>query len=211
MSGSISTSHTWQPLGHVASATVLGRVEHDAPLGLLRRQLEEADRAIGAGDAEHAVAILDVADGAASSSSAASSCAFFTVRSDATCTAEPPTKSEREPALPKPVPRSVSPNAMRMRSIGTPNTSTASCANVVASDVPIGCVAEKISIVAVAAHGDGHALLEHFGARPFEERREAAPAQPAAPLRVRLRARRSRPSRRSASPWSSTRSNWPVS
>ena len=46
----------------------------------------------------------------------------------ATCTAEPPVKSEREPALPKPLPRSVSPWTMRTFSIGTPNTSTASCA-----------------------------------------------------------------------------------
>jgi hypothetical protein len=50
------------------------------------------------------------------------------VRSEATCTAEPPVNSEREPALPKPLARSVSPCTMRMRSIGTPNTSTASCA-----------------------------------------------------------------------------------
>ena len=83
---------------------------------------------------------------ALSNASAARSCAFCTVRCDATCTAEPPTNSEREPALPKPVPRSVSPNATRMRSIGTPNTSTASCAKVVPSEVPIGCVALKISM-----------------------------------------------------------------
>ena len=66
--------------------------------------------------------------GAASSASAASDCAFSTVRSEATFTAEPPTKIEREPALPKPLPRSVSPCTMRTLSIGTPNTSTASCA-----------------------------------------------------------------------------------
>ena len=68
------------------------------------------------------------------------------MRCAATCTAEPPTNSEREPALPKPVPRSVSPNATVIRSSGTPNTSTASCAKVVASEVPIGCVALKISM-----------------------------------------------------------------
>ena len=66
--------------------------------------------------------------GAVSSASAASACAFSTVRSDATLTAEPPTKIEREPALPKPLPRSVSPCTMRTFSIGTPNTSTTSCA-----------------------------------------------------------------------------------
>ncbi len=47
--------------------------------------------------------------GAASSSPAASLRASSTVSFAATCTAEPPTKSERDPALPKPVPRSVSP------------------------------------------------------------------------------------------------------
>jgi hypothetical protein len=36
-------------------------------------------------------------------------------------------KSERLPALPKPLARSVSPWMMRMRSGGRPNTSTASC------------------------------------------------------------------------------------
>ena len=66
--------------------------------------------------------------GEVSSASAARPWAFSTVRSDATLMAEPPTKIEREPALPKPVPRSVSPCTMRTFSIGTPNTSTTSCA-----------------------------------------------------------------------------------
>ena len=52
----------------------------------------------------------------------------------------------RDPALPNPVPRSVSPCTMRMRSIGTPNTSTASCAYVVESPCPMPCVAENISM-----------------------------------------------------------------
>ena len=65
---------------------------------------------------------------AASSASPASVFAWSTVRSDATRTAEPPVKSEREPALPKPLPRAVSPWTMRILSIGTPKTSTASCA-----------------------------------------------------------------------------------
>ena len=66
--------------------------------------------------------------GAASSASAARSFAVATVLSEATFTAEPAVNSEREPALPKPVPRSVSPSTMRMLSSGTPKTSTASCA-----------------------------------------------------------------------------------
>ena len=83
---------------------------------------------------------------AASSSAAARSFALSTVRSDATRTADPPTKIEREPALPKPVPRSVSPCEIRMLLSGTPNTSTTSCANVVARPCPIACVAEKTSM-----------------------------------------------------------------
>jgi hypothetical protein len=38
------------------------------------------------------------------------------------------------------------------------------------------------SAIAIAIDGDGHCLLEHIGARPFEEGRDPAPAQlPAAP------------------------------
>ena len=65
---------------------------------------------------------------AASSASAARPLACSIVRSAPTFTAEPPVKSEREPALPKPLPRSVSPWTMRTFSIGTPKTSTASWA-----------------------------------------------------------------------------------
>ena len=62
-----------------------------------------------------------------SSASPASSFAWSTVRCEATRTAAPPVNSEREPPLPKPFARSVSPCTMRILSIGTPNTSTASC------------------------------------------------------------------------------------
>ena len=103
------------------------RVDDDPRLRLRLGEIEQTDAAIGADDLEDAVGIFDVAGGNLQRA-AASSRASITVRSAATRTAEPPTKSERDPALPKPVPRSVSPWTMRIRSIGTPNTSTASCA-----------------------------------------------------------------------------------
>ena len=97
-------------------------------VGLLAGELEEVDAEIGADDAEAPGAVLDVAGGDLErlGRRAPSRCSI--VRSEATRTAEPPVKSEREPALPKPLPRSVSPCTMRIFSIGTPNTSTASCA-----------------------------------------------------------------------------------
>jgi hypothetical protein len=79
------------------------RAELDALVGLPRGELEQIDVPVGARDAEDAVAVLDVAR-RGFELLRASSCAFATVRSDATRTADPTTKSEREPALPKPVP-----------------------------------------------------------------------------------------------------------
>ena len=109
-----------------------------------------------------------------------------------TCTAEPPVNSEREPALPKPSPRSVSPSTTRTLSIGTPNTSTTSCASVVAMPCPIALTAENTSITPSACTVDRHALLEHVAAGPFQEGGDAQAAQLAARLRLRA-ARASKP------------------
>ena len=84
-------------------------------LGLLageREQVDADDRCRRC--VKRAVAVLDVAGRRLERLARRASCACSTVRSDATRTAEPPTKSEREPALPKPLPRSVSPWTMRI-------------------------------------------------------------------------------------------------
>ena len=78
-----------------------------------------------------------MSSGAASSACAASCFASSIVLSAPERMAEPPVKSEREPALPKPLPRSVSPSTTRTCSIGTPNASTTSCASEVAMPWPI--------------------------------------------------------------------------
>jgi len=101
-------------VGPGAVVDLARRIDDDAPARLLPREVEQTDAPVGARDAEFAVAVLDVA------------CARLEVRRREF--ARLVDRLGREPALPKPVPRSVSPCTMRMRSIGTPNTSTASCA-----------------------------------------------------------------------------------
>ena len=92
---------------------------------------------------------------------------------------------EREPALPKPLLRSVSPIVTRMRSIGTWNTSTASCARLVAMPCPIACTAVHSSIMPSGVTVTVDALFEHRAAGPLEKRGDAAAAQLAAALRCR--------------------------
>ena len=91
--------------------------------------------------------------------------------------AEPATKSEREPALPKPEPRSVSPWTMRIFSIGTPKTSTTSWAIGGLDPLPHGHGRGIDLDLAGAGDRDGDALLEDIAAGPFQERGEAAAAQ----------------------------------
>jgi hypothetical protein len=135
VSGSISTSQTWQPFGHVASATELVDSNTIFRWGCFCASSNRPDRAIGAGDPEDAIAVFDIRrrrfelvrrevlrlhDGALSGD-------LHRRAAD---------EQRREPALPKPVPRSVSPNANLICSMGTPNTSTASWENVVRGSSP---------------------------------------------------------------------------
>ena len=71
VSGSISTSATWQPLGKAeggvsitsATSSVCGSSAGSfAPAAQLLGELHDADRAVGAGDGEAAVGELDVGD-----------------------------------------------------------------------------------------------------------------------------------------------------
>jgi hypothetical protein len=55
----------------------------------------------------------------------------------AAITAEPPTNAEREPTLPTPLARSVSPCTIRIFSGATPSTSFTSCVYEVSSPCPI--------------------------------------------------------------------------
>ena len=179
--------------------------------GLPSRELEQADAPVGAGDAEHAVAVFDVAPRRLRAPAPPGSCAFSTVRSDATRTAEPPTNSEREPALPKPVPRSVSPNDMRIVSIGTPNTSTASC------------VKRRRDALAHRLRGGERSrscrrratvtsTVSSNTSPPVHSRNVAMPCPRSRPRRFESAARAAKPFQSaSASAWSITCSNWPLS
>jgi hypothetical protein len=92
-------------------------------------------------------------------------------------------KSEREPALPKPLPRSVSPWTMRTFSIGTPNTSTASW-RIAGLDALAHLLRRREDLdEAVGRDVDRDLLLEGDAAGPLEESGDAAAAQLAARLR----------------------------
>jgi hypothetical protein len=68
-----------------------------------------------------------ISAGAASSASAASSLARAIILRPAATTAEPPTNAEREPTLPTPLARSVSPWMIFMNLVSIPKTSATSC------------------------------------------------------------------------------------
>ncbi len=146
----------------------------------------------------------------ASSASAASVLACSIVRSDATRTDEPPVKIEREPALPKPLLRSVSPITTRMRSIGTWNTSTASCARLVAMPCPMACTADTSSMVPSGVTST--VTRSSNTLPPVHSRNVAMPRPRSLPARREASRRAPKPCQSaSARPRSSTRSNCPTS
>ena len=122
---------------------------------------------------------------AASSASPASAFAWSRVRSDATRTAEPPVKSEREPALPKPLPR----DGVALDDADPVDRH--------AEDVDRELRVARRDALAhrlrrredlddpVGRDVDADLLLERVAAGPFEERGDAAAAQQAARLRLR--------------------------
>ena len=95
-------------------------------LGLAVSQLERTDAPIGAGDPWKTPSATGI--GAGRFQCIAGELARPATAVSGMADAEPATNNEREPALPKPEPRSVSPWTMRIFSIGTPKTSTTSWA-----------------------------------------------------------------------------------
>ena len=155
-------------------------------------------------------ALYSMSAAGASSASAAIVFASSIVFCDATCTAEPPMKSEREPALPKPLLRSVSPITTRMRSIGTWNTSTASCARLVAMPCPMACTAEFTSIM---PSGVTVTVTRSSYAMPLVHSRNVAMPRPRSlPLRLDASRRAAKPLQSASfKPWSRIFSNSPQS
>ena len=144
--GSISTSLMWQPLGHDGPATAVTdsmkmRCSLCRAASAKRSMLKSVPATLNWPLA------YSMSCSAASSSLAASCLAVAIVRSAPTCSAEPPVNSEREPALPKPSPRSVSPMTTLIFSIGTPNASTISCASEVPMPWPMALTAVKTSMI----------------------------------------------------------------
>ncbi|MNU72181.1 hypothetical protein D3C71_616350 [compost metagenome] len=132
------------------------------------------------------------------------------VRSAPMRTAEPPVKSEREPALPKPSPRSVSPSTTRTFSMGTPKASTASCASEVAMPCPMALTAENTSITPSACTET--VTRSSNTLPPVHSRKVAMPRPRCLPRAADSAARASKPCQSaSCSAWSITDSNWPVS
>src|SRR3954463_16465295 len=124
-------------------------------------KLAELDRAIGAGDAEAAVAVLEVRRGSLQRLGSQppafddqpppgrrppSSLPSPTPPRPPAPPAEPPTNAEREPTLPTPLARSVSPCTIFTFAAGTPSTSVTSCVYEVSSPCPIAWVPEKTVI-----------------------------------------------------------------
>jgi hypothetical protein len=119
-------------------------------------------------------------------------------------------KADREPALPKPSPRSVSPSTTRTCSIGTPNTSTTSCASVVAMPWPIWLTAENTSMIPSASTVT---VTRSSNTLPLVHSRKVEMPRPRSlPRALLCAARASKPAQSAcASPWSMIISNSPES
>ena len=102
----------------------LGRRDADECCGCLPASSRQADRAVGAGDARSARRGTRCRRPPPRATSAASSLPRAITLRPAATTADPPTNAEREPTLPTPFARSVSPCTIRTFSAGTPSSST---------------------------------------------------------------------------------------
>ena len=146
---------------------------------------------------------------AASSASAASVLPSLITRRPAATTAEPPTKAEREPTLPTPFARSVSPCTMRTLSGDTPSTSVMSCVYEVSSPCPIACVPEKTVISPLALTSMSTVSV---GSAPVHSRYADSPRPRSLPARAEASRRAGKPAQSAcASSRSSTAEKSPTS
>ena len=145
VSRSISTSHACAPFGHEGVEGVCVALTRNMRFAC-RAASSPSSIARSVPAMRKRPSRYSMSAAAASSASAASAFASTITRRPAATTAEPPTKAEREPTLPTPLARSVSPCTIFTFSAGTPKTSVTSCVYEVSSPCPIACVPEKTVI-----------------------------------------------------------------
>ncbi len=137
----------------------------------------------------------------ASSADEARSRAVVRPFSEATRMAEPPVKSEREPALPKPVAAvGVALHDADLARWARRTRRRRAARSWWRCPAPSPASPSRSRSSPSAAHRDGDLLLQRIAAGPFEEGGDAAPAQLAALARASSRGRRSRASRPASAP-----------